>query len=154
MENKTNLILAGCVLLGVGYFFWDKKRKDSLKNTSIPSQTSNSGSSSVSNSAAQNSNSQASTVDLLFQDSKPKYPIGNVLSSSQTGLVPTGQKIQLKDGDVVKGVPLTAYILRNGKKHPVTEKWWIYNFGDDYSSIIQLSDANVDVIPTGEVLDI
>lgn len=134
MEKKTIYLILGIATLGALFLLNKKATASPVKSPASPLET---------------------TADpVLFQDSKPKYPIGNVLSSSQTGLVPTGQKIQLKDGDVVKGVPLTAYILRNGKKHPVTEKWWIYNFGDDYSSIIQLSDANVDVIPTGEVLDI
>lgn len=131
MEKKTIYLILGIATLGALFLLNKKATASPVKSPASPLET---------------------TADPVL--SKPKYPIGNVLSSSQTGLVPTGQKIQLKDGDVVKGVPLTAYILRNGKKHPVTEKWWIYNFGDDYSSIIQLSDANVDVIPTGEVLDI
>ena len=83
-----------------------------------------------------------------------KYPVGAILSSNQTGNVPTGEKVQLKEGDAIKGIPETVYVLKDGEKHPVTGKWWIYNYGEDWSNLIQLSDTTVDLIPTGATFTI
>jgi hypothetical protein len=82
------------------------------------------------------------------------YPVGLVLSSNQTGNVNTGVRVQLKEGNAIKGIPETVYILKDGQKHPVTEKWWFYNYGEDWSDVIQLSNTTVDMIPTGSVFTI
>ena len=82
------------------------------------------------------------------------YPVGVILTSNQLGNVNTGVKVQLKEGDAIKGIPETVYILKGGEKHPVTEKWWFFNYGEDWSNVIQLSNTTVDMIPTGSVYTI
>lgn len=137
MEKNTKILIATVSLLAVGFLMWSKAKAAPAKASSpIKSD---------------DKNKPEAAVETV---QTPKYPMAVVLSSSQTGLVPTGEKIQLKEGDYIKGVSETAYVLRDGKKYPVTEKWWVFHNGDDYSSIIQLSDTTVNVIPTGNILDI
>jgi hypothetical protein len=83
-----------------------------------------------------------------------KYPIGAVVTSSQEGRQPTGQKVRLKDGDAVKGVSETVYVLKDGEKHPVTGTWWFYNFGQDWSNLINVTDETLDYIKTGNTFTI
>jgi hypothetical protein len=82
------------------------------------------------------------------------YPVGVILTPNQLGNVNTGVRVQLKEGDAIKGIPEDIYILKDGQKHPVTEKWWFYNYGEDWSNVIQLSNTTVDMIPTGSVYTI
>jgi hypothetical protein len=82
------------------------------------------------------------------------YPVGVILTPNQLGNVNTGVRVQLKDGDAIKGIPETVYILKGGEKHPVTEKWWFYNYGEDWTNVITLSNTTVDMIPTGSVYTI
>ena len=83
------------------------------------------------------------------------YPIGEVLSSNQTGNVDTGVQIQLKEGDAVKGISETIYVLKDGKKHPVSGAWWIYHYGENFNgTFIQLSDFTISLIPTGDTFTI
>jgi hypothetical protein len=83
-----------------------------------------------------------------------QYPIAAVVTSSQEGRQPTGQKVRLKDGDAVKGVPETVYVLKGGEKHPVTGTWWFYNFGQDFSNVINVTDETLDYIKTGSTYTI
>ena len=82
------------------------------------------------------------------------YPVGVILTPNQLGNVNTGVRVQLKEGDAIKGIPEDVYILKGGEKHPVTEKWWFFNYGEDWSNVIQLSNTTVDMIPTGSVYTI
>ena len=83
------------------------------------------------------------------------YPVGEVLSSNQTGNVDTGTQVQLKEGDAIKGIPETIYVLKDGKKHPVSGAWWIYHYGENFNgTFIQLSDFTVSLIPTGDTFTI
>ena len=83
-----------------------------------------------------------------------QYPIAAVVTSSQEGRQPTGQKVRLKDGDAVKGVSESVYVLKDGEKHPVTGTWWFYNFGQDYSNLINVTDETLDYIKTGSTYTI
>jgi hypothetical protein len=83
-----------------------------------------------------------------------QYPIAAVVTSSQEGRQPTGVKVRLKDGDAVKGVPETVYVLKDGEKHPVTGTWWFYNFGQDWSNVINVTDETLGFIPTGSTYTI
>ena len=83
-----------------------------------------------------------------------QYPIAAVVTSSQEGRQPTGQKVRLKDGDAVKGVPETVYVLKDGEKHPVTGAWWFYNYGQDWSNLINVTDETLGFIPTGSTYTI
>ena len=82
------------------------------------------------------------------------YPVGVILTPNQLGNVNTGVRVQLKDGDAIKGIPEDVYILKGGEKHPVTEKWWFYNYGEDWTNVITLSNTTVGMIPTGSVYTI
>jgi hypothetical protein len=83
-----------------------------------------------------------------------QYPIAAVVTSSQEGRQPTGQKVRLKDGDPIKGVPETVYVLKGGEKHPVTGTWWFYNYGQDWSNLINVTDETLGFIPTGSTYTI
>jgi hypothetical protein len=82
------------------------------------------------------------------------YPVGVILTPNQLGNVNTGVRVQLKEGDAIKGIPETVYILKGGEKHPVTEKWWFFNYGEDWTNVITLSNTTVDMIPTGSTFTI
>ena len=99
-----------------------------------------------------------STEESIFLPSTDgttnKYPIAAVVTSSQEGRQPTGEKVRLKDGDAVKGVPETVYVLKDGEKHPVTGAWWFYNYGQDFSNVINVTDETLDYIKTGSTYTI
>jgi hypothetical protein len=83
-----------------------------------------------------------------------QYPIAAVVTSSQEGRQPTGQKVRLKDGDAVKGVKEDVFVLKGGEKHPVTGTWWFYNYGQDWSNLINVTDETLGFIPTGSTYTI
>jgi hypothetical protein len=141
MEIKTkDIIVYAAAAVGV-YFIYNKFFKKVKPVSATATNTNNVKSSSVS-------------APPTSDGTQHKYPIGATLSSNQTGNVPTGQKVQLKEGDAIKGIPETVYILKGGEKHPVTGAWWIYNYGEDWSNIIQLSNTTIDLIPTGSTFTI
>jgi hypothetical protein len=130
MEKNTKLIIAAVGLGGLGYFLY-KKGFFSKKSAPAP------------------------MVILPTTDGNMnQYPIAKIVTSSQEGRQPTGKKVQLKDGDAVKGVPETVYVLKGGEKHPVTGAWWTYNFGEDWSNLINTTDTTLDIIPTGSLFSI
>lgn len=83
-----------------------------------------------------------------------QYPIAMVVTSSQEGRQPTGVKVRLKEGDAIKGVPETVYVLKDGTKHPVSERWWFYNYGQDWSNLINVTDETLSMITTGNTYTI
>ena len=68
-------------------------------------------------------------------------------ASKDTPTYPAG----LKEGDFVKGTDATTFLLKEGKKLPVTNAWWMANEGD-FSKVIVIQDSVVNLIPTGETL--
>ena len=79
-----------------------------------------------------------------------KYPIALVFTPSEQGRQATGEKVRLKDGDAVKGTPEMVYVLKDGEKHWASGTWWFYNFGQDWSNVINIQDETLSVIPTGK----
>jgi hypothetical protein len=140
MEQNTKIIIAAVGLGGLGYFLYKKGlfgNKSTMPNTMMP------------NVATQPPIVLPSTDGTVNQ-----YPIAAVVTSSQEGRQPTGQKVRLKDGDAVKGVPEMVYVLKGGEKHPVTAAWWFYNYGQDWSNLINVTDETLGFIPTGSTYTI
>ena len=88
---------------------------------------------------------------FLFWKSKTAF---KTASKVQAPTYPAG----LQEGDFVKGTGAsesiygsTVFLLKEGKKLPVTNEWWTKN-GGDFSKIKTVTDSVLDVIPTGETL--
>ena len=100
---------------------------------------------------------------FLFWKSKTA---SKTASKVQAPTYPAG----LQEGDFVRGpqVPRTGlineglgateskygmavFLLKQGKKLPVTNEWWEKN-GGDFSKIKTVTDSVLDVIPSGETL--
>jgi hypothetical protein len=143
MEKNTKIIIAAVGLGGLGYFLYKKglfgnKAVQTMPTSSVlPTKT-----------------KEAPIVLPSTDGTVNQYPIAAVVTSSQEGRQPTGQKVRLKDGDAVKGVPETVYVLKGGEKHPVSEAWWFYNFGQDWSNLINVTDTTLGFIPTGSAFTI
>jgi len=136
MEQNTKIIIA-IGLGGLGYFLY---KKGLFGKKSMPNVVTKS--------------TESSIILPSTDGTANKYPIAAVVTSSQEGRQPTGQKVRLKDGDAVKGVPETVYVLKDGEKHPVTGTWWFYNFGQDWSNVINVTDETLGFIPTGNTYTI
>jgi hypothetical protein len=147
MEQNTKLFIAAIGLGGLGFFLY-KKGLFGKKTISEVAQ-----------------DVKRDVVDVVKPIEPPiilpstdgtvnKYPIAAVVTSSQEGRQPTGVKVRLKDGDAVKGVPETVYVLKDGEKHPVSGAWWFYNFGQDWSNVINVTDETLGFIPTGSTYTI
>ena len=149
MEQNTKLIIAAVGLGGLGFFLYKKGLFGKKTVEEVAQEV------------------KKDVVDVVTP--KPKeapivlpstdgtvnqYPIAAVVTSSQEGRQPTGQKVRLKDGDAVKGVPEMVYVLKGGEKHPVTGAWWFYNFGQDWSNLINVTDETLGFIPTGSTYTI
>ena len=148
MEQNTKLIIAAIGLGGLGYFLYKKGLFGKKTVAEVAQEV------------------KKDVVDVVTPTPQPpivlpstdgtvnKYPIASVVTSSQEGRQPTGVKVRLKDGDAVKGVPETVYVLKDGEKHPVTGTWWFYNFGQDWSNVINVTDETLGFIPTGSTYTI
>jgi hypothetical protein len=139
MEIKTkNIIIYAAVAVGA-YYIYQKYFKKGTPATGT------------------NTNKKVAETPIFLPSTDGttnQYPIAAVVTSSQEGRQPTGQKVRLKDGDAVKGVPETVYVLKGGEKHPVTGTWWFYNFGQDYSNLINVTDETLDYIKTGNTFTV
>jgi len=149
MEQNTKIIIAAVGLGGLGYFLYKKglfgKKSTMMPNTMMP------------NTMMPNVVTKSTEPPIVLPSTDGtvnKYPIAAVVTSSQEGRQPTGVKVRLKDGDAVKGVPETVYVLKDGEKHPVTGTWWFYNFGQDFSNVINVTDETLGFIPTGSTYTI
>jgi hypothetical protein len=147
MEQNTKLIIAAVGLGGLGYFLYKKGLFAQKTIAEVAQEV------------------KKDVVDVVTPKEAPivlpstdgtvnQYPIAAVVTSSQEGRQPTGQKVRLKDGDAVKGVPETVYVLKDGEKHPVSGAWWFYNFGQDWSNVINVTDETLGFIPTGSTYTI
>ena len=147
MEQNTKLIIAAVGLGGLGYFLYKKGLFAQKTIAEVAQEV------------------KKDVVDVVTPKEAPivlpstdgtvnQYPIAAVVTSSQEGRQPTGQKVRLKDGDAVKGVPETVYVLKGGEKHPVSGAWWFYNFGQDWSNVINVTDETLGFIPTGSTYTI
>jgi hypothetical protein len=152
MEQNTKLIIAAVGLGGLGFFLYKKGLFGKKTVEEVAQEV------------------KKDVVDVVTPKPTPtpqppivlpstdgtvnQYPIAAVVTSSQEGRQPTGQKVRLKDGDAVKGVPETVYVLKGGEKHPVTGAWWFYNFGQDWSNVINVTDETLGFIPTGSTYTI
>jgi uncharacterized protein YwbE len=149
MEQNTKIIIAAVGLGGLGYFLYKKglfgKKSTMMPNTMMP------------NTMMPNVVTKSTEPPIVLPSTDGtvnKYPIAAVVTSSQEGRQPTGVKVRLKDGDAVKGVPETVYVLKDGEKHPVSGAWWFYNFGQDFSNVINVTDETLGFIPTGSTYTI
>ena len=148
MEQNTKLIIAAIGLGGLGYFLYKKGLFGKKTVAEVAQEV------------------KKDVVDVVTPTPQPpivlpstdgtvnQYPIAAVVTSSQEGRQPTGQKVRLKDGDAVKGVPEMVYVLKGGEKHPVTGTWWFYNYGQDWSNVINVTDETLGFIPTGSTYTI
>lgn len=139
MEQNTKLIIAAVGLGGLGFFLY-KKGLFGKKSTMMPNVVTKS--------------TEPPIVLPSTDGTVNQYPIAAVVTSSQEGRQPTGQKVRLKDGDAVKGVKEDVYVLKGGEKHPVTGTWWFYNYGQDWSNLINVTDETLDYIKTGSTFTI
>ena len=147
MEQNTKLIIAAIGLGGLGYFLYKKGLFDNKTVTEVAQG--------VKKDVVDVVTPTQPLIVLPSTDGTVnQYPIAAVVTSSQEGRQPTGQKVRLKDGDAVKGVPETVYVLQGGEKHPVTGTWWFYNFGQDWSNVINVTDETLGFIPTGSTYTI
>ena len=149
MEQNTKLIIAAVGLGGLGFFLYKKglfgKKSTMMPNTMMP------------NTMMPNVVTKSTEPPIVLPSTDGtvnQYPIAAVVTSSQEGRQPTGVKVRLKDGDAVKGVPETVYVLKDGEKHPVSGAWWFYNFGQDWSNVINVTDETLGFIPTGSTYTI
>lgn len=143
MEQNTKIIIAAVGLGGLGFFLYKKGFfSKKVTQTAVP--------------VLPTTKTSSTTPLILPQTSGTgnKYPYAMVVTSSQEGRQPTGKKVQLKDGDAIKGVQLTVYVLQGGEKHETTLAWWLYNYGEDWSNIINVTDTTLDIIPTGSLFSI
>lgn len=147
MEQNTKLVIAAVGLGGLGYFLYKRGLFAQKTIAEVAQEV------------------KKDVVDVVTPKEAPivlpstdgtvnQYPIAAVVTSSQEGRQPTGQKVRLKDGDAVKGVPETVYVLKGGEKHPVSGAWWFYNFGQDWSNVINVTDETLGFIPTGSTYTI
>ena len=147
MEQNTKLIIAAVGLGGLGFFLY-KKGLFGKKTVAEVAQE-------VKNDVVDVVKSTQPPIVLPTTDGTlNQYPIAAVVTPSQEGRQPTGQKVRLKDGDPIKGVPETVYVLKDGEKHPVTGTWWFYNYGQDWSNVINVTDETLDYIKTGNTFTI
>jgi hypothetical protein len=149
MEQNTKIIIAAVGLGGLGYFLYKKglfgKKSTMMPNTMMP------------NAMMPNVVTKSTEPPIVLPSTDGtvnQYPIAAVVTSSQEGRQPTGVKVRLKDGDAVKGVPETVYVLKDGEKHPVSGAWWFYNYGQDWSNLINVTDETLGFIPTGSTYTI
>jgi hypothetical protein len=149
MEQNTKLIVAAVGLGGLGFFLYKKGLfgKKTVETSPIPPTT-------TVKSPVISRPTEPPIVLPSTDGTVNQYPIAAVVTSSQEGRQPTGQKVRLKDGDAVKGVPETVYVLKGGEKHPVSGAWWFYNFGQDWSNLINVTDETLGFIPTGSTYTI
>lgn len=147
MEKSTKLIIAVVGLGGLGFFLY-KKGLFGQKSTMMPNTP---------NTMMPNVVTKPTEPPIVLPSTDGtvnQYPIAAVVTSSQEGRQPTGQKVRLKDGDAVKGVKEVVYVLKDGEKHPVTGTWWFYNYGQDWSNLINVTDETLDYIKTGNTFTI
>lgn len=149
MERSTKLIIAAIGLGGLGFFLY---KKGLFGNKSV-SQVVEEVKQDVVD-VVKPTPTEAPIVLPTTTGTTNLYPIAAVVTSSQEGRQPTGEKRRLKDGDAVKGVPETVYVLKDGEKHPVSGTWWFYNFGQDWSNVINVTDETLGVIPTGSTFTV
>jgi hypothetical protein len=147
MELNTKTILVAVGLGGLGYYLYKKGLFSNKTVSDVAKEV-------------------KKDVEVVTKPTEPpivlpstdgtinQYPIAAVVTSSQEGRQPTGQKVRLKDGDAVKGVPEMVYVLKGGEKHPVTGTWWFYNYGQDWSNVINVTDETLGFIPTGSTYTI
>jgi len=151
MEQNTKLIIAAVGLGGLGFFLY-KKGLFGKKTVAEVAQEVKKDVVDVVKPAP--TPTQPPIVLPSTDGTVNQYPIAAVVTSSQEGRQPTGVKVRLKDGDAVKGVPETVYVLKDGEKHPVTGTWWFYNYGQDWSNVINVTDETLGFIPTGSTYTI
>ena len=149
MEQNTKLIIAAVGLGGLGYFLYKKGLFAQKTIAEVAQEVKKDVVDVVTPTPTQPPIVLPSTDGTVNQ-----YPIAAVVTSSQEGRQPTGQKVRLKDGDPIKGVPETVYVLKDGEKHPVTGTWWFYNYGQDWSNVINVTDETLDYIKTGNTFTI
>jgi len=147
MELNTKTILVAVGLGGLGYYLYKKGLFSNKTVSDVAKEV-------------------KKDVEVVTKPTEPpivlpstdgtinQYPIAAVVTSSQEGRQPTGQKVRLKDGDAVKGVKEVVYVLKDGEKHPVTGTWWFYNYGQDWSNLINVTDETLGFIPTGSTYTI
>lgn len=153
MEQNTKLVIAAIGLGGLGYFLYKKGLFGSKSVTQVVEEVKDDVVEVVTPTPTPTP-TQPPIVLPSTDGTVNQYPIAAVVTSSQEGRQPTGQKVRLKDGDAVKGVPETVYVLKDGEKHPVTGAWWFYNFGQDWSNVINVTDETLGFIPTGSTYTI
>jgi hypothetical protein len=149
MEQNTKLVIAAVGLGGSGYFLYKKGLFAQKTIAEVAQEVKKDVVEVVTPTPTQPPIVLPSTDGTVNQ-----YPIAAVVTSSQEGRQPTGQKVRLKDGDPIKGVPETVYVLKDGEKHPVTGTWWFYNYGQDWSNVINVTDETLDYIKTGNTFTI
>ena len=153
MEQNTKLVIAAVGLGGLGYFLY-KKGLFAQKTIAEVAQEVKKDVVEVVTPTPTPTPTQPPIVLPSTDGTVNQYPIAAVVTSSQEGRQPTGQKVRLKDGDPIKGVPETVYVLKDGEKHPVTGTWWFYNYGQDWSNVINVTDETLDYIKTGNTFTI
>jgi hypothetical protein len=84
----------------------------------------------------------------------PEYKIKKV-SVDELEKYPVGGPVLLKDGVIVKTkTDDKVYIISNGMKLPIASALAFDSFGYDWSKIITISEATLNLHPTGETLDV
>jgi len=79
----------------------------------------------------------------------------NTTSAVTTSSVLLRYPIGFNEGDYVKG-PFyeEVYVLQNGTKRAVANRWWLRNFGDNYENVKVVNPLLLNNIPNGPILDI
>lgn len=66
---------------------------------------------------------------------------------------PAGYPAGVKEGDYIRlGSDATIYLLKGGKKLPITYDWMVKYAGDKWGSVIEINAADGQTIPDGETL--
>jgi hypothetical protein len=66
---------------------------------------------------------------------------------------PKGYPAGLKEGDYIRlGSDATIYLLKDGKKLPITYDWMVKYAGDKWNSVIEINAVDGQNIPDGQTL--
>jgi hypothetical protein len=90
---------------------------------------------------------------IVYKSKKPKSTQVVVNPPIVVAEDKVGYPAGLKEGDYVRlGSDATVYLLKNGKKLPITYDWMVRYAGDKWGSVMDIDPVDGQKIPVGETL--
>jgi hypothetical protein len=74
------------------------------------------------------------------------------LEISNDIVYPTGDNLAFPDGTIIKGQGSTVYIIENGLKRGFSSADKFFALGYSFDAVVQVTDAELSLNPTGEDL--